>query len=662
MKIQTIPFTKTSSLVPLLLVSMVALLLPQSDAFPRSQTIKMICRDQLMRNATVSIQSFVATMGNLSDQMRAKGWGASSMIKTRAEDDSLYGLAQCHGDLSPVDCLLCYAEARTVLPQCFPHNGGRIYLDGCFIRAEVYNFFQESLGPEDSHICGKKKRKGFLFQEATKKAVLKAVLVAPDNDGYARVESSVSGRRGVEEATYVLAECWKTLNASACKACLGSASRSMLKCLPWSEGRALYAGCFMRYSHTNFLNPVPEASERSSRVNAISSVVATLCSVIVVVMGVIIVLHTLKQKRTQKKREGSNDAKKLVKTLHDISLNIKYSTLKKATGSFHEANKLGEGGYGTVYKGVLVDGREVAVKRLFFNNRHRAADFYNEVNIISWIEHKNLVKLLGCSCSGPESLLVYELLPNQSLDRFIFDKNKGRCLNWEKRFNIIIGVAEGLAYLHENSKARIIHRDIKASNILLDSDFNAKIADFGLARSFEKDESHISTAIAGTLGYMAPEYLSNGRLTETIDVYSFGVLLLEIVMGKQNYKNKNAEHFDCVVHIAWMHFQEGTVERLIDPNLMLHTSCNANVRQEISRVVHVGLLCTQEVPSLRPSMSEVRRMLVKQEEELPPPSNPPFIDENMELNKIWDLEMKSLKEGESVASYAAISCSPLHPR
>ncbi|VFQ87709.1 unnamed protein product [Cuscuta campestris] len=582
MKIQTIPFTKTSSLVPLLLVSMVALLLPESNAFPRSQTIKMICRDQLVRNATVSIQSFVATMGNLSDQMRAKGWGASSMIKTRAEDDSLYGLAQCHGDLSPVDCLLCYAEARTVLPQCFPHNGGRIYLDGCFIRAEVYNFFQESLGPEDSHICGKKKRKGFLFQEGTKKAVLKAVLVAPGNDGYARVESSVYGRRGVEEAAYVLAECWKTLNASACKACLGSASRSMLKCLPWSEGRALYAGCFMRYSHTNFLNPVPVASERPSRVNAISSVVATLCSVIVVVMGVIIVLHTLKQKRTQKKREGANDAKKLVKTLHDTSLNIKYSTLKKATGSFDEANKLGEGGSkhdGFITKGVLVDGREVAVKRLFFNNRHRAADFYNEVNIISWIEHKNLVKLLGCSCSGPESLLVYELLPNQSLDRFIFDKNKGRCLNWEKRFNIIIGVAEGLAYLHENSKARIIHRDIKASNILLDSDFHAKIADFGLARSFEKDESHISTAIAGTLlattntisimrfqirfnasffslffcfcrGYMAPEYLSNGRLTETIDVYSFGVLLLEIVMGKQNYKSKNAEHFDCVVHIV----------------------------------------------------------------------------------------------------------------
>ncbi|KAK4391725.1 Cysteine-rich receptor-like protein kinase [Sesamum angolense] len=230
---------------------------------------------------------------------------------------------------------------------------------------------------------------------------------------------------------------------------------------------------------------------------------------------------------------GSGDAEKFVKTLSDSSLNFKYSMLEKATGSFNEANKLGQGGFGTVYKGVLADGREIAaVKRLFFNNKHRASDFYNEVKIISSLNHKNLVRLLGCSCSGPESLLVYEFLVNKSLDRFIFDSRKNKELNWEKRFEIFIGTAEGLMYLHENPNTRIIHRDIKASDILLDSRLRAKIADFGLVRSFQEDRSHISTAIAATLGYMAPEYLVHGQLTEKSDVYSFGVLLLEIVTGR----------------------------------------------------------------------------------------------------------------------------------
>jgi len=201
-------------------------------------------------------------------------------------------------------------------------------------------------------------------------------------------------------------------------------------------------------------------------------------------------------------------------------------------------------------QGVLPDGREIAVKRLFINNRYRAADFYNEVNIISSVEHKNLLRLLGCSCSGSESLLVYEFLPNKSLDRFIFNSDRGKTFNWKKRHEVIIGTAEGLVYLHENNTNRIIHRDIKASNILLDSRLQAKIADFGLARSFQEDKSHISTAIAGTLGYMAPEYLAHGKLTEKADVYSFGVLLLEIVAGRQNNKGMSEEYSDSLVIIV----------------------------------------------------------------------------------------------------------------
>ncbi|KAL4639022.1 hypothetical protein ACB092_03G188200 [Castanea dentata] len=569
-------------------------------------------------------------MNNIGNQMEVSGFG---LAVSGSDPNTSYGLAQCYGDLSLTDCVLCYAQARMVLSQCISFTSGRIYLDGCFMRSDNYSFFQEYTGHGDRAICGNTTRKNSTYEESVRQAVSSAVLAAPNQNGSATASKTVPG--AVNEAVYVLADCWRTLNANSCKACLENASASILECLPWSEGRALNTGCFMRYSDKDFLNK--KLGNGNSKGTTIVIAVSVASSVVLLVVGVAIGFYIWKHRYIQKKRRGSNDTEKLVKTLNDSSLNFKYSTLEKATGSFHNANKLGHGGFGTVYKGVLPDGREIAVKRLFFNNRHRAGDFYNEVNIISSVEHKNLVRLLGCSCSGPESLLVYEFLPNKSLDRFIFDANRGEALNWAKRYEIIVGTAEGLVYLHENSKNRIIHRDIKASNILLDSRLSAKIADFGLARSFEEDQSHISTAIAGTLGYMAPEYLAHGQLTEKADVYSFGVLLLEIVTGRMNNRSKTSEYTDSLITITWKHFRSGTVEQLYDPNLMLHNHYNVNVKNEILRVLHIGLLCTQEIQSLRPTMSKALQMLTNKDYELPAPTNPPFIDERtMELTNMCE--------------------------
>lgn len=347
-------------------------------------------------------------------------------------------------------------------------------------------------------------------------------------------------------------------------------------------------------------------------------------------------------------------------------MNFKYSILEKATGSFDESNKLGQGGFGTVYKGVLPDGREVAVKRIFLNHKLRAADFYNEVNIISSLEHKNLVRLLGCSCSGPESLLVYEFMPNKSLDQFIFDPKKAKALDWKKRFDIIIGTAKGLVYLHENTETRIVHRDIKASNNLLDSKFNAKIADFGLARSFEDDKSHITTAIAGTFGYMAPEYISHGQLTEKADVYSFGVVLLEIVAGRQNNTSRTSENLDNLVPTMWKYFQQDRAQELFEATLLLDRNHEANVGNEMFRVVHVGLLCTQRLPSFRPSMATALKMLSRRDEELPLPSFPPFID-GEEEKTVGEGDGQNKQRyfptfGYNFASNADISYSTLYPR
>ncbi|GKV22935.1 hypothetical protein SLEP1_g32740 [Rubroshorea leprosula] len=228
--------------------------------------------------------------------------------------------------------------------------------------------------------------------------------------------------------------------------------------------------------------------------NHCSAVVSVVSSLLVLGVGLATGLYTWKQRHIQKRRKG----KKL----------------------FINPNTC---------EGVLPDGRERAVKRLLFNNRNRAAEFYNEVNIIRSVQHKNLVRLLGCSCSGRESLPVYEFQPNRSLDHFIF---------------------ESLVYLQENCRMKIIHRDVKASNILLDSKLHAKIADFGLARSFQEDQTDISTAIAGALGYMAPEHLARGQLTEKADVYSLGVVLLEIVTGKQNNRSTALEYSDSLVTIV----------------------------------------------------------------------------------------------------------------
>nr|XP_043635857.1 cysteine-rich receptor-like protein kinase 2 isoform X1 [Erigeron canadensis] len=626
-------------------------LVSRSEGDARAQTVKMIC-DEGENNQTILLQNIIRVYGRLSNQMQTSH-NATASVET--SPNQVFGLSQCYGDLSMQDCQFCFAQIRNMLPSCYPEIGGRLYYDGCFGRVQTYNFFQQYTGPDDTIICGNTTTKSTMFQNSTRQAVMNAATDALRNSDYfAREEVT---RIGYNDSVYVLAQCWNTLSPESCRACLMNASASITRCLPWSEGRALNAGCFMRYSDTDFLNPIPTTRSSRNKGKRIAIVVSVVSSVAVFTVALVIILYIRKRQYIQQRRNGSyeaKNAKKLVKILTDSNLNFKYSTIEKATGNWDDSNKLGQGGFGTVYKGVLLDGREIAVKRLFLNNKFRAADFYNEVNIINSVQHKNLVRLLGCSCSGPESILIYEYLPNMSLDRYIFDEIKGKELKWEKRFEIIIGIAEGLVYLHENTKRCIIHRDIKASNILLDLRLRPKIADFGLARSFQGDKSHMSTAIVGTLGYIAPEYLARGQLTEKADVYSFGVLLLELVSGMESNRSKTMEYSEFLVSIAWRHFNEGTVKEMFDPNLMMNVYPNIIFQKDAIRVIHVGLLCIQEAPSLRPSMSAALRMLAKDHEPLPIPSSPPFIDkETMELNITQTLQ------GISVAT---ASLSYFHPR
>ncbi|URD74561.1 STYKc [Musa troglodytarum] len=345
------------------------------------------------------------------------------------------------------------------------------------------------------------------------------------------------------------------------------------------------------------------------------------------------------------------------------NLFIDHKVLEAATDNFSDANLLGQGGFGPVYKGVMKNGLEIAVKKLSLHSRQGVQEFTNEVRLLLKVQHRNLVSLLGCCVASDQKMLVYPYFPNRSLDHFLFglhlslslsdtillycllssDKRKTASLDWSKRFEIIVGVAKGLLYLHEESPVKIIHRDIKASNILLDDRLNPKIADFGMARLFQGDDTHVNTfKVSGTYGYMAPEYALSGYLSAKADVFSFGVLMLEIVSGRKNIdKRLDEEQIDLLSYVSsstyhhprnrvlgtqmllwlrcsqtWKLFEEGKALEIMDPSISTWD------RDEAALCIQVALLCCQAVVSVRPEMHGVRLMLSSDSFSLPKPGRP----------------------------------------
>ncbi|PRQ54886.1 putative protein kinase RLK-Pelle-DLSV family [Rosa chinensis] len=424
----------------------------------------------------------------------------------------------------------------------------------------------------------------------------------------------------IQNLTYVhsIEDC-ESICLNDCNCTAYGYSSSSSECSTWKgdmwadeNGRTLY----IRTAASDYKNPTSNVMLIGRKRTIVIATVSATAGLLTIVFGHFLWKNTLgKRSETIKNLSAAgveNDTELPLYSLRSILV---------ATNNFSEANKLGEGGFGPVYKGILPENQEVAIKRLSKKSGQGQQEFMNELKLIAKLQHTNLVRLLGCCIEAEEMILVYEYMPNRSLDKFLFDPSEKTKLDWGRRFRIIEGIAQGLLYIHKYSRLRIIHRDLKASNILLDGTMNPKISDFGMAKIFDINQTEANTnRVVGTYGYMSPEYARYGHFSEKSDVFSFGVLLLEIVSGKKNAVFYRSERSLTLAGWAWDLWNEGRGIEVIDASIREIFQAH-----EALRCIHVGLLCVQESAADRPTMASVIHMLQGNEAtSLPPTKEPAF--------------------------------------
>ncbi|XP_022140077.1 cysteine-rich receptor-like protein kinase 26 [Momordica charantia] len=565
----------------------------------------------------------------------------------------------CRGDISPEACRRCLNYSRDLLPlRCPTQNEAIGWYDNCMLRYSDRPIFGSmEILPRQYLWNVNNASDGEGFTQAARNLIVD--LIGEATAGDSRVKFAIGNATVPRFPTiYGLAQCTPDLSRRQCNECLVGALPLIRECCDGKKGgRVLRPSCHFRYESYPLLQSPPsspppppplsqppppplllnrttDGNTNNKSVTSIAVAVPTGLVVVVAVLMIIICMFMRRRPEIDGTKRGSEEEIPTVGFLQ-----FDFDIIRIATDGFSDANRLGEGGFGAVYKGKLPNGRTAAVKRLSQISRQGDVEFKNEVVLVAKLHHRNLVKLLGFCSKENEKLLIYEFLQNGSLEKIIFDPVKRLCLDWAKRYKIIKGITRGLIYLHEDSRIKIIHRDLKASNILLDAEMNAKISDFGTARLFLSEQTRGNTStIIGTYGYMAPEYVKHGHLSAKSDVFSFGVLVLEIVTGKSNHMGSNENIEDHLISYAWRNWREGRALNIVDPSIKIQSG----MRNEVAICIQIGLLCIQEKVCERPSMASVLVMLNSDLADLPTPSHPSFFMDIKQTSQITELGLNQI--------------------
>ncbi|KAL3742082.1 hypothetical protein ACJRO7_017547 [Eucalyptus globulus] len=570
----------------------------------------------------------------------ADDYGFYNLSAGGGSADSVNAIALCRGDVATANCRSCLNDSAPEIARRCPFlKEAIIWYDKCMLRYSNRSIFRTMEDSPTFYLWNPNDVNNNVDQFNQVLRNLTDSLRDRAASGNSTKKFAVGNAKAPNFQTlFGLVQCTPDLSQSQCDDCLVSAIGQIPQCCDGKQGgRVIYPSCNIRFEVYPFFDssayesppsppqspvfppppptnnpPAKEKDTNSGRIALIITIPAVGLSLLIA--GILCIC--LRSRRLKKNFETVP----VDEITNAESLQLDLNTIREATNDFSEANKLGQGGFGVVYKGTLANGQVIAVKRLSVDLGQGDREFKNEVLLVARLQHRNLVRLLGFCLEGRERLLIYEFVPNSSLDHFIYDHVRRRQLDWERRRKIIGGIARGLLYLHEDSQLRIIHRDLKASNILLDAEMNPKISDFGTARLFALDQTQDATSrVVGTYGYMAPEYAMQGLFSIKSDVFSFGVLLLEIISGQKSSRFCNGDTTENLLSYAWRSWREGNPSDLIDPNLA------DGSRIEILRCTHVGLLCVQEIEADRPTMGAVVLMLSSYSTTLPLPSRPAFI-------------------------------------